>query len=79
MGALGVKNIAIDTVLERGLGARELPEIGSCDSDSTACLAGQLWGAAHGLVGMPHDWLVDVDVSLPLLRLGRQLIIPEFR
>jgi ADP-ribosylglycohydrolase len=51
----------------------------SGDSDSTACLAGQLWGAAHGLGGMPHDWIVDLDVLLPLLRLAKQLIVSEFR
>ena len=49
------------------------------DSDSTASLAGQLWGAAHGLAGMPHDWIVDLDVLLPLLRLAKQLIEPELR
>lgn len=44
------------------------------DSDSTASLAGQLWGAAHGLGGMPHDWIMALDVRDPLLRLARRLI-----
>ena len=32
------------------------------DSDSTASIAGQLWGAAHGLEGLPHDWVCKLDV-----------------
>jgi ADP-ribosylglycohydrolase len=43
------------------------------DSDSTASIAGQLWGAANGLAGMPHDWVSRIDVLLPLLNLARQL------
>ena len=43
------------------------------DSDSTASIAGQLWGAANGLAGMPHDWVSRIDVLLPLLHLARQL------
>jgi uncharacterized peroxidase-related enzyme len=43
------------------------------DSDSTASLAGQLWGAEHGLDGMPHDWIIALDVLAPLLRLARGL------
>ncbi len=45
----------------------------SGDSDSTASIAGQLWGAANGLAGMPHDWVSSIDVLLPLLHLARQL------
>ena len=45
----------------------------SGDSDSTASIAGQLWGAAHGLAGMPHEWIANVDVIVPLLHLVRQL------
>jgi ADP-ribosylglycohydrolase len=51
----------------------------SGDSDSTACLAGQIWGAAYGMGGIPHDWIVDLDVLLPLLRLAKQLIDTELR
>ena len=45
----------------------------SGDSDSTASIAGQLWGAANGLAGMPHDWVLKIDVLLPLLHLARHL------
>jgi ADP-ribosylglycohydrolase len=45
----------------------------SGDSDSTASIAGQLWGAMKGLGGMPHDWAVNLDVWMPLLRLVREL------
>jgi len=43
------------------------------DSDSTASITGQLWGAAHGLAGMPHEWVTSIDVLLPLLHLARQV------
>lgn len=32
------------------------------DSDSTASIAGQIWGAMHGLEGVPHDWVRRLDV-----------------
>jgi ADP-ribosyl-[dinitrogen reductase] hydrolase len=51
----------------------------SGDSDSTASIAGQLWGAMNGLGGMPHDWVTALDVLPPLLRLARQLISVSFR
>ena len=44
----------------------------SGDSDSTAAIAGQLWGATHGLEGIPHDWVMAIDVLRPLLRLARR-------
>jgi ADP-ribosylglycohydrolase len=43
------------------------------DSDSTASIAGQFWGAANGLEGMPNDWVSALDVLLPVLHLARQL------
>ena len=46
----------------------------SGDSDSTASIAGQLWGAMNGLGGIPHDWVTTLDILLPLLHLARQLI-----
>lgn len=46
----------------------------SGDSDSTASIAGQFWGAANGLAGMPHDWASNIDVLIPLLHLARRLI-----
>lgn len=45
----------------------------SGDSDSTASIAGQLWGATTGLDGMPHHWVFSLDVLLPLLHLARRL------
>ncbi|MGH2586913.1 MAG: ADP-ribosylglycohydrolase family protein [Dehalococcoidia bacterium] len=41
------------------------------DSDSTASIAGQLWGAWHGLESIPHEWILDLDVLQPSLRLVR--------
>jgi len=45
----------------------------SGDSDSTASIAGQLWGAMNGLDDIPHTWVSALDVLLPLLHLTRQL------
>ena len=47
----------------------------SGDSDSTASIAGQLWGTSHGLAEMPHAWVTSLDVYLPLLHLARQMSI----
>ena len=44
----------------------------SGDSDSTASIAGQLWGAMNGLEEMPHPWITALDVRKPLLHLARQ-------
>ncbi len=46
----------------------------SGDSDSTASIAGLLWVAITGLGGMPHDWVTNLDILLPLLHIARQLI-----
>lgn len=46
----------------------------SGDSDSTAAIAGQFWGAPHGLSGMPHEWIAALDVLRPLLHVTRQLL-----
>ncbi len=43
------------------------------DSDSTAAIAGQLYGAWKGLETLPHDWVVDLDVLAVSLRLARGL------
>jgi ADP-ribosylglycohydrolase/protein-tyrosine phosphatase len=37
------------------------------DSDSTASIAGQFWGAAHGLDDIPHSWVRRLDVFDELL------------
>ena len=39
------------------------------DSDSTASIAGQLWGAWRGMEGMPQHWIQALDVHRPLTRL----------
>lgn len=36
------------------------------DSDSTASIAGQLWGAAHGAGGIPAAWIRPLDALRPL-------------
>jgi ADP-ribosyl-[dinitrogen reductase] hydrolase len=46
----------------------------SGDSDSTASIAGQLWGAMNGLDDIPHVWVSGLDVLSPLLHLTRQLL-----
>ena len=40
------------------------------DSDSTAAIAGQLWGAAHGAGSLPHAWARRLDVLDELLGLA---------
>jgi ADP-ribosylglycohydrolase len=40
------------------------------DSDSTAAIAGQLWGAAHGAASLPHAWARRLDVLDELLGLA---------
>jgi ADP-ribosylglycohydrolase len=51
----------------------------SGDSDSTASIAGQLWGAMNGLEGVPHDWVTPLDILAPLLRLSRHLISARYQ
>ncbi|MGH8670701.1 MAG: ADP-ribosylglycohydrolase family protein [Burkholderiales bacterium] len=46
----------------------------SGDSDTTAALAGQLYGAWRGVSDLPHRWVSSLDVQDPLLGLTRQLI-----
>lgn len=40
------------------------------DSDSTAALAGQLWGGWRGLEGIPHSWIMALDILSPLGKVG---------
>ena len=42
------------------------------DSDSTASIAGQLYGAKHGLAALPAEAVYRVDVLEPLLELAGQ-------
>jgi ADP-ribosylglycohydrolase len=46
------------------------------DSDSTASIAGQLWGAAHGAGALPHGWVCKLDVLDELLALAASWIRP---
>jgi ADP-ribosyl-[dinitrogen reductase] hydrolase len=49
----------------------------SGDSDSTASIAGQLYGVWKGLDGLPHRWARSVDVLDPLLELIARLLGPR--
>ena len=43
------------------------------DSDSTASIAGQIWGAKDGLEGIPHDWVRRLDVLDPLCEVAARI------
>lgn len=43
------------------------------DSDSTASIAGQLWGAEHGRTGIPEKWAKKLDVAEVLEELAERL------
>jgi len=43
------------------------------DSDTTAAIAGQIWGALHGLEALPHAWIAPVDVMDALCDVARRL------
>ena len=43
------------------------------DSDSTASIAGQIYGAAHGCEDLPRSWIHRLDVHDPLLILAHDL------
>ena len=45
------------------------------DSDSTAAIAGQLYGASHGLADLPNVWIRRLDVLDILLGLVRQTFV----
>ncbi len=44
------------------------------DSDSTASIAGQLYGARHGITGVPHDWVRRLDVLPDALRVIQRFL-----
>ncbi len=44
------------------------------DSDTTAAVAGQIWGAAHGVDALPADWIRRLDVLEPLCDIAGRLI-----
>jgi ADP-ribosyl-[dinitrogen reductase] hydrolase len=44
------------------------------DSDSTASIAGQLWGARNGVAEIPHGWVRRLDVIEPIYEVMDGLI-----
>jgi ADP-ribosylglycohydrolase len=44
------------------------------DSDTTASLAGQIWGALYGLDVLPHAWVAPLDVLDPLCDVAGRLV-----
>lgn len=46
----------------------------SGDSDSTASVAGQIYGAWKGLADLPHAWVRRLDVLDPTLRLATNFL-----
>ena len=44
------------------------------DSDSTASIAGQIWGAWRGLAGIPNAWIRRLDVFEPLCEVAMGLL-----
>jgi ADP-ribosylglycohydrolase/protein-tyrosine phosphatase len=44
------------------------------DSDSTASIAGQIWGASHGLDALPSSWVAKIDVLDPLCEAAGMLL-----
>ncbi len=47
------------------------------DSDSTASIAGQIYGAYRAVADLPNRWIRHVEVLIPLLRLAGELISVE--
>lgn len=44
------------------------------DSDSTASIAGQIWGGWKGLIEIPHEWITKLDVFIPALGLAQETL-----
>ena len=44
------------------------------DSDSTASIAGQLYGAQHGMEGIPEEWVTKLDVLEPLIYVTSRIV-----
>lgn len=47
------------------------------DSDSTASIAGQLWGTCHGIMALPHDWIRLLDVLQDTLQVTQQFLAAQ--
>ncbi|MBU2153553.1 MAG: ADP-ribosylglycohydrolase family protein, partial [Alphaproteobacteria bacterium] len=45
------------------------------DSDTTASVAGQLWGVLHGIDALPHAWVRRLDVLEPLCDVAGRLVV----
>ena len=66
--------------LYSALAGQSFPEVLSIaanhdgDSDSTASIAGQLYGASQGLADLPNAWIRRLDVLDILLGLARQML-----
>lgn len=48
------------------------------DSDSTASIAGQFWGAEHGIKDIPDSWILKLDVLPEILTLIASATAIEF-
>jgi len=78
-GSVGEEALSIG--LYSALTGRSFPEVLSIaanhsgDSDSTASIAGQLYGAWKGLADLPNEWILKLDVLDILLGLLRQAIV----
>ena len=44
------------------------------DSDTTASIAAQLWGVIHGLDGVPHEWVRQLDVVEPVCDVAGRMV-----
>lgn len=44
------------------------------DSDTTAAVAGQIWGTLHGVEALPHAWVRRLDVLEPLCDVAGRMI-----
>ena len=44
------------------------------DSDSTASIAGQIYGSWKGVAGIPHTWVRRLDTLYPLLDVAGRII-----
>lgn len=44
------------------------------DSDTTAAVAGQIWGAAQGIESLPADWIRHLDVLEPLGEIAGRML-----
>jgi ADP-ribosyl-[dinitrogen reductase] hydrolase len=76
-GWVGEEALAIG--LYSALVGRSFPEVLAIaanhdgDSDSTASIAGQLYGAANGLADLPNKWLRQLDILDLALSLVRNI------